>query len=142
MIFVSEKERIGLRRRDDLMSCNSRPKAECPCRRQYQAAEKPGALERPLAQAAPGSSGQAACESQRHALNVPCYLPLLMARAADPKAAIVISASSLLVDQLQTLMRTAVRPLQVVVPHQQAPSSWIRSANRWVFSSSAAATRT
>jgi hypothetical protein len=40
MIFVSEKERIGLRRRDDLMSCNSRPKAERPRRRQYQRSPK------------------------------------------------------------------------------------------------------
>src|SRR5271157_619785 len=46
------------------------------------------------------------------------------------------STSSGVVAQEETLMRMAVRPCQVVGPHQQAPSRWMRSITRRVVPAS------
>jgi hypothetical protein len=49
-------------------------------------------------------------------------------------AARLRSTSSIVVAQLDTLMRIAVRPCQTVGPHQQVPSACRRAITRSVFS--------
>ena len=52
------------------------------------------------------------------------------------------STSTAVVAQEATLMRMAVRPCQVVGPHQQVPSCWIRSITRSVVPASPKETST
>ena len=57
-------------------------------------------------------------------------------------AARLRSTSASVVAQDETLMRIAVRPCQIVLPHQHVPSDWSSAMTRPVVAASPKATRT